>query len=337
MIVEIMRKYQLDFFRVFACLYVMLYHYFYYGPLVDNIPAPSETFAAFKYGFLGVDVFFIISGYVIFNSLKGHCFSGFFKARIQRLYPVYWLCVTVTAIHLMFFSSGVSLYNYILNLSMFQSIFGIENVDGVYWTLVIEIFFYFLVSIFYYVLPKKLFTLYLSFWLFLSSLHMLDFYDFNVFGQLLLLNWAPYFILGISTYKLVNLNLNFSVIIIFLVSLALCLYRTYERGLVLSNMVGASVEPFTASLILLIMFLVMFISLFFTVELTKSKKLILSLSLSTYPFYLLHQEIGYGFINLFSENSEYQLALVPLIAVYVFLISNLVVRLDKFLHKRKLL
>lgn len=56
-------------------------------------------------GFLGVDIFFVISGYVITASMVGRgpqplgqCLAGFYRRRIQRLAPALITCVAITAL-----------------------------------------------------------------------------------------------------------------------------------------------------------------------------------------------------------------------------------------------
>jgi len=74
------RLFGLDLVRAFAILFVVLYHL--------NIPG------FFNAGFLGVDMFFCLSGYLITSLLikefdKNSCinFFGFYKRRLIRLYP----------------------------------------------------------------------------------------------------------------------------------------------------------------------------------------------------------------------------------------------------------
>mgnify|MGYP001576560831 CR=1 FL=1 len=66
------RLYHLDLIRFIAALYVVFYHLCYRGFAKDNLSilqfSPLENFA--KYGYLGVDLFFIISGFVIIMSVK---------------------------------------------------------------------------------------------------------------------------------------------------------------------------------------------------------------------------------------------------------------------------
>ena len=66
------RIYQIDLFRFVAALSVVLYHYLFRGWAADNMSDVnfSEIGHFFQYGYLGVHLFFIISGFVILLSIK---------------------------------------------------------------------------------------------------------------------------------------------------------------------------------------------------------------------------------------------------------------------------
>lgn len=68
-------------------------------------------------GYLGVDIFFVISGFVITNSLVKRkqttvktFFKSFYKRRIKRLVPALLFCFTVTAVLISFFSKAPKRY-----------------------------------------------------------------------------------------------------------------------------------------------------------------------------------------------------------------------------------
>jgi peptidoglycan/LPS O-acetylase OafA/YrhL len=97
-------------------------------------------------GKAAVIVFFAISGYVIpFSLIKrtDHAVQHFVIGRFFRLYPAYWLSLSVAlvflvaAAHRRFDAPEV-----VANVTMLQQFFGIENVLGIYWTLQIELIFY---------------------------------------------------------------------------------------------------------------------------------------------------------------------------------------------------
>ena len=82
------RYQELDALRGIAAIMVVLFHF---------TMGRKEANLGFKLGTTGVDMFFIISGFVIFMSINKVKTSGeFIINRISRLYPTYWACVTFT-------------------------------------------------------------------------------------------------------------------------------------------------------------------------------------------------------------------------------------------------
>src|ERR1700683_4879328 len=85
---------QLDLLRFGAALSVALYH-------VCKWPAGGHALQSVtQFGFLGVDVFFMISGYVILMTAEFRTPVEFAKSRIARLYPTFWISVAVTSVAL---------------------------------------------------------------------------------------------------------------------------------------------------------------------------------------------------------------------------------------------
>ncbi|MEH7336910.1 acyltransferase, partial [Neobacillus drentensis] len=144
---------ELDTFRGFAAISVVLYHFtiFYDNAFghVNNYP--------FKlyYGYFGVQLFFIISGFVIYMTLiKSANLKEFAFKRAARLYPAYITSVIITFFVTRSYSLDVLKVNYadfIFNLTMIQGVIpgvGIDLVDGSYWSLGIEITFYIICALF---------------------------------------------------------------------------------------------------------------------------------------------------------------------------------------------
>jgi peptidoglycan/LPS O-acetylase OafA/YrhL len=86
-------------------------------------------------GFLGVDMFFVISGYVITASLAKQphdsiraLFLGFYSRRIKRLLPALIVCVVATClVGAMFINPGASEYSGSMEAG-FYSLFGLSNI-----------------------------------------------------------------------------------------------------------------------------------------------------------------------------------------------------------------
>lgn len=92
------RYYGLDLLRFLAALAVVLYHYTFRAYNSDNLsPVRYEELGQLtRYGYLGVQLFFMISGYVILLSMQGKTVRQFLIARMQRLFPAFWVACTLT-------------------------------------------------------------------------------------------------------------------------------------------------------------------------------------------------------------------------------------------------
>ncbi|MFH9010487.1 acyltransferase family protein [Streptomyces sp. NPDC017943] len=141
----------LDGLRLLAALMVAAYHY---GGRDGEIArawgtSPKEQFPTlheyFAYGCLGVQVFFVISGFVICMSGWGRPLTSFFASRASRLLPAYWVAVLlVTAVFALPVVAyrAVSPSDALVNLTMLQTPLGVDRVLGVCWTLWAEVRFY---------------------------------------------------------------------------------------------------------------------------------------------------------------------------------------------------
>ncbi len=91
------RFFELDALRGIAATWVLLFHYFYeYGRLYRPGGAPL-LHVAFPDGVFGVYLFFMISGNVIFMTLRHSARPlDFVVSRFSRLYPAYWASIALT-------------------------------------------------------------------------------------------------------------------------------------------------------------------------------------------------------------------------------------------------
>jgi peptidoglycan/LPS O-acetylase OafA/YrhL len=80
--------------RFFAALYVMLFHFG--AAFTSRAHMPHAVTAFLEHGYLGVCLFFLLSGFILFYTYAGNLQTGrdlyrFFVARFCRIYPVYLL------------------------------------------------------------------------------------------------------------------------------------------------------------------------------------------------------------------------------------------------------
>ncbi len=144
----------LDVARLFAAVSVVAFHYFFHGINIGTISTlgyVSGLADVSKYGYLGVEFFFMISGYVIFFSARNRSASEFGVARCVRLFPAFWVAVIFTTVFSRFWGGQyMTVYwpQFLANFTMLPGLLGYPAVDGAYWTLQLELSFYALAFLF---------------------------------------------------------------------------------------------------------------------------------------------------------------------------------------------
>lgn len=131
----------------------------------------SRTTFDFHYGYLGVAVFFVLSGFVISMSVGTSPVSAGFLGRFAlrraiRLDPPYWLSI-ITAIVLMFVAAKLfgidksypSSGDVGLHMVYLQDIVGVDPISTVYWTLCLEVQFYVFLIILLWVFGQRVSSL----------------------------------------------------------------------------------------------------------------------------------------------------------------------------------
>src|ERR1051326_6373131 len=190
---------ELDLLRFIAACGVMLFHYTYLAPQHHLLPGSFPILSQIgKYGFLGVDVFFILSGFVILLTAYEKDAIAFAVARMLRIYPAYWICVTLTAAAIVVTRSlpaTVTPLQYFANLTMVHGFFGIRDVSGVYWTLAVEIQFYFLIFLILLIGQIRRLGYLLGLWLLASVILSLQ-EPRGIIRFFLFPEWSSYFIAG---------------------------------------------------------------------------------------------------------------------------------------------
>jgi peptidoglycan/LPS O-acetylase OafA/YrhL len=309
------RLYQLDALRGIAAMMVVFYHYIYlydkqYGHSFD-VPGWINL------GQTGVHLFFIISGFVIFWTLRrANRPMDFVFSRFSRLYPAFWaaLLITFTFTSLIGpLDRAVSWEAFAANLTMFQGFLGYRHIDGVYWTLTIELAFYILA---FTVLLSGLlvFADYIClFWLATSFGQALSGADFGILEQALLLKYNLFFVTGISFYRIWSKEARKVPIVCVILSILLAYFRfPIEIAIVISIWIGTFSLVIAGRLHWL------------------SQKSLIWLGSVSYSLYLIHQNIGYGIINL-----GYQLELHPAISISLALLISFAVAqgITKFVER----
>jgi len=152
----------LDGLRGVAILLVILYHAYVRWPELIPFGNMFADFPLFAYGWLGVHLFFIISGVVIFMTLeKCHNFQEFILRRWLRLFPAMLMCSIVIFATAPLFPerpAGPVFYGDLLpgitfiESSWWAKLLGlhVKDIEGAFWSLYVEVKFYVIFGILYF-------------------------------------------------------------------------------------------------------------------------------------------------------------------------------------------
>lgn len=138
----------IDGLRGLAAVAVMVSHYLeQVGKILpaSNVRTAIDVllFGPFCLGRLGVVAFFCVSGFVIpFSFPRRNPLRGFVVSRLFRLYPAYWLAVCAAALAGPAAGYSFTTGQLVANLTMLQKVFGQGDMNGVFWTLRVELVFY---------------------------------------------------------------------------------------------------------------------------------------------------------------------------------------------------
>ncbi len=199
---------ELDVLRGLAAVAVLLFHYL---TRYDQkyIPRGDVPFG-FADGAYGVHLFFVISGFVIFMTLsRCKTASEFLVSRLSRLYPAYWAAALLTcAVGTWWPLPGqhYTVMQLLTNLTMLQGFGRVAPIDGVYWTLNVELCFYaVMLALFASGLLASTVRLSVVWLAAAAGTHLLSYLGFAVpetIRQVFVLKYAALFVAGINFFEI---------------------------------------------------------------------------------------------------------------------------------------
>lgn len=198
------RLYALDGLRFCAALAVLFYHFTArrnsaWGQPVDTV-FPDASYIT-GLGAFGVDLFFVISGFVILMTAWNANIAKYVASRLSRLFPAYWACVALSAFLLIVIwpYKSTSFTQAATNMTLVQRAFGIADVDGVYWTLWAELRFYLLMAVFVLVgITTRRVLAFCIIWPILGGIAATS--GSEVLSTILVSEWAPLFSAGMALF-----------------------------------------------------------------------------------------------------------------------------------------
>jgi peptidoglycan/LPS O-acetylase OafA/YrhL len=152
----------IDGLRGIAAMIVMIFHFFVASEFQAslNLLLPLLFVQVLKYGYLGVEIFFVLSGFVMAHSQRNARINppylgNFALRRSLRLDPAYWLSLilalafSLARVHLLGDSHAFipSWRQMLANVFYLQLFLGSRAVNDVAWTLCYEVQFYLVISL----------------------------------------------------------------------------------------------------------------------------------------------------------------------------------------------
>jgi peptidoglycan/LPS O-acetylase OafA/YrhL len=295
------RLYEVDLLRAAAAVAVMLFHYTFSAPQLHLSDLQFPTLSQLtRYGYLGVNLFFIISGFVVLLTAWNRRPHEFVISRIVRLYPAYWFAVTATAVVLVLGGLvsdrfHVSALQYLVNLTMLQAAPNVLHVDPVYWTLWTELRFYLVIFVLVcFGITRRRVVGVLYAWLAATALlelqplpHTLQ----RIADSFVLTAYASYFIAGMAICLVYRHGLSWTTTGI--IALASC--HAVYRGVLSAKGNSTLLHAETDSVVVVCVILVE-LSVVGLVALGATRRLVrpwfTTAGTVTYPLYLIHNCIG---------------------------------------------
>jgi len=270
--------YQISFLRAIAAIGVCFFH-FSRGTITASSQS-NPVIRTLDYGYLGVDVFFVISGFIICYSLplsyKLSDFGTFFKKRIIRVEPPYLASIIFTIVVAYFTAYfthnpvSFSWLNLLYHIGYINNFTTNSYINVVYWTLGIEFQFYLIIGLLFSLMNKSIYWLSTIIIIFLAASFI------RVPNTALIFEQLPLFCLGILLYFIIYRATFYKPILLVLLAATFVLLALADITLLLTGIF--------VTIIILIPF--------------HKNRIINFFSSISYSLYLVHVPIGGRVINI---------------------------------------
>lgn len=277
---------QIDALRGIAAILVLCYHFTV--RFWEQFGHQDAFFFNVSFGQYGVDLFFVISGFVIFLTLhRLNKTLAYIKNRFLRIFPLFCIVVLLEIVVQLYItppdmSKGLSHLEMLANFTLIHQFFYIPSINGVYWTLAFEMSFYFWVLLCFKIVPMRHRELTVFLWVLMSV-------GIMAVGDHLLQNGIPY-----------RVQLVFSLSYSQLFAAGIVLYCSYQdkltsqRALMLAVFVAAHfyIHGWIAGLIAGISIVALYLASKNALRFLENR-VALYLGSISYALYLVHQNIGH--------------------------------------------
>ena len=290
---------EIDLLRFISAVFVVFFHYSFRGYAADSMTVmPYTILSPFsRYGYLGVEMFFMISGFVILMTAENENLRGFLISRMVRLYPAFWACCTLTFIVIVVY--GLPRYSasgreYLANMTLMGNILKVPPMDGAYWSLFVEIRFYALVAAVLIIGKIHQMEKFMLAWLAISV--ALEAFPVEKLYVLFIVDYSAYFIAGATYFLIWSKGFSFARIAVLVVSWGMAVFQAVGNLTDFDYYFHISTNAFAVAMIVTSFFAVMLLIATGRTGFFREARW-LKIGALTYPLYLLHENIGFITFN----------------------------------------
>ena len=261
-------------------------------------------------------------------------FKNFVISRIARLYITFWIAVTITTIVTLLIGGArfhVSLGQYLVNLTMLNEFVGVPSIDAAWWFMTLVLTFNFLVGILILIKLIKWQDYFAGIWLVLGSITY--FYHVPIFSSLLLSNYVSFFVAGIIFQSAKTHGWNWYRYLVMLGSLTVSIHNAVSGARYSQNYFHQPFPVFIEAGLTCVLYV-----LFYLITIRKKPlnipNIFILFGAATYPWYLLHQNIGYMVFNWLGQSWNKYL-LLSITAIVIISISIVIAKyIEPYCYKK---
>ncbi|MGW5683242.1 acyltransferase family protein [Nonomuraea sp. NPDC003754] len=306
---------ELDLLRFIAAMAVLAFHFFVAFASVWG-QRPSTLFPWIApvagLGILGVELFFVISGFVILMTVWGRGLGAFAWSRFVRLYPAYW--VSLAAVALVYgvlaakpLDPKLSVSGYLVNATMLQRLFDVTDAMGVYWSLWAELRFYLLISVVVIVgVTYRRILVFMSVWLAAALALVVPRWfgletallDNEILAETVMPAYAGYFVAGMALYLIHRHGSAWLPWLLFGLSWVLAIDSAIGRVARRIEAAGFAAMPVTETGVVFTITLIFAVMAMVALGYFRmpSSPVLTALGGTTYPLYLFHSVVAVALI-----------------------------------------
>lgn len=310
----------LDVLRFALAFLTMAWHYYYFGPRVGQIDSPAADFFALRYFSFSVEVFFIISGFVVIASAINRRPVDFLIGRLVRLGPCLLVCATLSMAAGLAFGHWPTAKSYVASLLIIPLAWS-NGADWSYWSLRLELMFYGLIflSAWFINIERNLFRIAVL----LAACDAAGIVAMQVFGvdlfgsanvQYPVDRYMSFFSIGMLLYALLaQKRRGIGIALALMLAFATGAWHCFEDANRIAELTRDTAVHALSGACVMAAGIAAFIAFARSTSSPRAAAFFAALGKTSYPLYLLHQNMGYLLIRYADAHLHLGFAARPLV------------------------